>query len=347
VVGEVQPDLDLCCRRAVGGLSRRASGHSLSWRSRHSQHACSHQQPQLRPARRSSLVSAGESRQLPRETARRARNDQHPRQLWQLLHRDSMRSPSACWQPTLPTARPTPAPQEPLFATPFINAANGQNNGQPFPYTFAPLNSSRSNPDPNINWSTTNRSSGIPGYDIHNAHPTPRSGCSPSSGRQGPNTVFSASYVGNSSHRQRVLDRAQPRQSRALPEPEPAQRSAGTLTCGLAAKTPSTIPLRRPGERNPRPAGIELRQQRAAIDDRPRQLQRARTQRPPYQRPARVLRCLHLRQIARPVLEHRRRGQSLQPLAQLCNLILRCEAQLRCQLRIPVPFDQFFQIPIA
>ena len=35
------------------------------------------------------------------------------------------------------TTYTSPAP--PLFATPFITAANGQNNGQPFPYKFAPL----------------------------------------------------------------------------------------------------------------------------------------------------------------------------------------------------------------
>ena len=44
------------------------------------------------------------------------------------------------------TTYTSPAP--PLFATPFITAASGQDNGQPFPYVFAPLNSSRRNPDP-------------------------------------------------------------------------------------------------------------------------------------------------------------------------------------------------------
>ena len=34
------------------------------------------------------------------------------------------------------------SPLPPLFATPFISASTGQDNGQPFPYKFAPLNSS-------------------------------------------------------------------------------------------------------------------------------------------------------------------------------------------------------------
>jgi outer membrane receptor protein involved in Fe transport len=64
------------------------------------------------------------------------------------------------------TTYTSPAP--PLFATPFVSAASGQNNGQPFPFTFAPLNSSRSHPDASFDWSSFEPISGIPGYDIHN-----------------------------------------------------------------------------------------------------------------------------------------------------------------------------------
>ena len=45
------------------------------------------------------------------------------------------------------------SPAPPLFATPFITAANGVNNGQPFPQQFPPLNVSAANPDSTINWS--------------------------------------------------------------------------------------------------------------------------------------------------------------------------------------------------
>ncbi|MGB6077736.1 MAG: carboxypeptidase regulatory-like domain-containing protein, partial [Candidatus Acidiferrales bacterium] len=48
------------------------------------------------------------------------------------------------------TTYTSPAP--PLFATPFITAASGQNLGQYFPVTLAPLDSSASHPDPNIIW---------------------------------------------------------------------------------------------------------------------------------------------------------------------------------------------------
>jgi hypothetical protein len=129
------------------------------------------------------------------------------------------------------TTYSSPAP--PLFATPFITAASGQNNGQPFPYTFAPLNSSRSHPDAEINWSTYEPISGIPGYDIHNRTPYTEEWMLSIERQAGPNTVFSASYVGTSSHRQRVLiepNAGNPALCLSLSLPSEVQ--PGTLTCG-------------------------------------------------------------------------------------------------------------------
>ena len=97
------------------------------------------------------------------------------------------------------------SPLPPLFATPFITASTGQNNGQPFPYTFAPLNSSLHNPDNNIDWSTYEPISGIPGYDVHNRTPYTEEWMLSIERQAGPNTVFSAGYVGTASHHQRVL----------------------------------------------------------------------------------------------------------------------------------------------
>ncbi len=101
------------------------------------------------------------------------------------------------------TTYSSPAP--PLFATPFVNAADGTDNGQPFPYTFAPLNSSRSKPDANINWAAYEPISGIPGYDIHNHTPYTEEWSLAIERQVGPKTVLSASYIGSGSHRQRVL----------------------------------------------------------------------------------------------------------------------------------------------
>ena len=151
------------------------------------------------------------------------------------------------------TTYTSPAP--PLFATPFITAASGQNNGQPFPYTFAPLNSSRSNPDPNINWSTYEPISGIPGYDIHNRTPYTEEWMLSIERQAGPNTVFSASYVGTSSHRQRVLIEPNPgNPALCLSLSQPGSVQPGTLTCGPGGEDTVYYPIgggQVPGTRGP------------------------------------------------------------------------------------------------
>jgi hypothetical protein len=140
------------------------------------------------------------------------------------------------------TTYTSPAP--PLFATPFITAANGQNNGQPFPYTFAPLNSSGSNPDPNIDWSTFEPISGIPGYDIHNRTPYTEEWALSIERQAGPNTVFTASYLGTSSHHLLVLvepNAGNPALCLSLSQPSEVQ--PGTLTCGAGGEDTVYFPI--------------------------------------------------------------------------------------------------------
>ena len=67
------------------------------------------------------------------------------------------------------TTYTSPAP--PLFNNPFITASTGQNFGQPFPVTLAPLNVTRSNPDTNVDWSQYLPISGIPAYLASNKIP--------------------------------------------------------------------------------------------------------------------------------------------------------------------------------
>jgi hypothetical protein len=129
------------------------------------------------------------------------------------------------------TTYTSPAP--PLFATPFISAANGQNYGQPFPYTFAPLNSSRSHPDATFDWSSFVPISGIPGYDVRNRAPYTEEWMLSIERQAGPNTVLSASYVGTASHRQRVLVESNPGYpALCLSLSQPNEVQPGTLTCG-------------------------------------------------------------------------------------------------------------------
>jgi hypothetical protein len=136
------------------------------------------------------------------------------------------------------------SPEEPLFATPFIGALDGTNNGQPFPYTFAPLNSSRSHPDANIDWSTYEPISGIPGYDIHNRTPYTEEWMLSIERQAGPDTVFSASYIGTSSHRQRVLiepNAGNPALCLSLSQPSEVQPN--TLSCGPGGEDTVYYPI--------------------------------------------------------------------------------------------------------
>ena len=140
------------------------------------------------------------------------------------------------------TTYTSPAP--PLFATPFISAASGQNFGQPFPYTFAPLNSSRSHPDAGFDWSNFVPISGIPGYDVHNRAPYTEEWMLSIERQAGPKTVLSASYVGTSSHRQRVLvesNAGNPALCLSLSQPSEVQ--PGTLTCAAFGEDTVYYPI--------------------------------------------------------------------------------------------------------
>jgi hypothetical protein len=140
------------------------------------------------------------------------------------------------------TTYSSPAP--PLFATPFVTAANGTNYGQPFPYTFAPLNPSRSHPDANIDWSNYEPISGIPGYDMHNRVPYTDEWMLSVERQAGPETVLSASYFGTSSHRQRVLVEPNPgNPALCLSLSQPSEVQPGTLTCGPGGENTVYYPI--------------------------------------------------------------------------------------------------------
>ncbi len=125
------------------------------------------------------------------------------------------------------------SPEPPLFATPFIGAADGANNGQPFPYTLAPQGSSRSHPDAHINWAAYEPISGIPGYSIHNHTPYTEEWSLSIERQAGPKTVLDATYVGSATHRERVLIAENPgNPALCLSLSQPGDVMPGTLTCG-------------------------------------------------------------------------------------------------------------------
>jgi hypothetical protein len=125
------------------------------------------------------------------------------------------------------------SPAPPLFATPFVDAATGNVEGQRFPAQLAPLNVSTSNPDPNINFAQFEPISTIPGYKSTNTIPYTESYNLSLQRQLGNNTVLSVSYVGNQAHRLLVLEEANPgNPALCLSLSQPNEVAPGSATCG-------------------------------------------------------------------------------------------------------------------
>jgi len=125
------------------------------------------------------------------------------------------------------------SPAPPLFATPFITASNGQNQGQPFPVALATRKAASSNPDPDINWAQYEPMSGIPGYAATNRIPSVDEFMLSLERQFGANTVLSANYVGTQGHRLLVMVEANPgNPALCLSLSQPSEVAPGSATCG-------------------------------------------------------------------------------------------------------------------
>jgi hypothetical protein len=129
------------------------------------------------------------------------------------------------------TTYTSPAP--PLFATPFVTAATGQDLGQYFPVTLAPLNTSASHPDSDVNWSQFEPITGLPNYPTTNRIPYTEEYMLSLERGFGANTVLSVNYVGTEGHRLLVLEEANPGDpALCLFLSNPANLAAGQTPCG-------------------------------------------------------------------------------------------------------------------
>jgi hypothetical protein len=102
------------------------------------------------------------------------------------------------------------SPAPPLFNDPFVTASTGQDNGQAFPVSLAPLNSSKSNPGSNVDFSQYLPISGIPSYVTSNKIPYSEQYMFSLQRQLGQNTILSANYVGNEGHHLLVLVESNP-----------------------------------------------------------------------------------------------------------------------------------------
>jgi hypothetical protein len=125
------------------------------------------------------------------------------------------------------------SPAPPLFATPFITASTGHNQGQPFPVALVTQGASRNHPDPNVDWSRYEPISGIPGYAATNRIPYVEEYNLSLERQFGANTVLSASYVGSQSHRLLVMEEANPgNPALCLSLSQTSDVALGSPTCG-------------------------------------------------------------------------------------------------------------------
>jgi hypothetical protein len=125
------------------------------------------------------------------------------------------------------------SPAPPLFATPYVTAASGESNGQPFPLQFPPFGVSASHPDSNVDFAKF-----LP--DPFGATPNPGNK-SPyaehymfSLERQfGRNTLLSIDYVGAQAHNLLVVLEENPgNPALCLSLSQPSDVLPGTPTCG-------------------------------------------------------------------------------------------------------------------
>ncbi len=121
----------------------------------------------------------------------------------------------------------------PLFATPFVTAASGQNVGQRFPLTFPSFGASPNHPDSNINWSQYLPITGVPSFSNQNVPPYSESYMLSLQREIATKTFLGVSYVGTQAHHLLVLTSANPgNPALCLSLSQPKDVMPGTPTCG-------------------------------------------------------------------------------------------------------------------
>src|SRR5438128_206462 len=93
------------------------------------------------------------------------------------------------------------SPVPTLFATPFVDRATGNPEGQRFPVAFPPLNTGPSHPDTSIDWTQFAPISSSPGFYYKNRVPYSEAFMLSFQRQFGANTMLSTSYVGTQGHR--------------------------------------------------------------------------------------------------------------------------------------------------
>lgn len=125
------------------------------------------------------------------------------------------------------------SPGEPLFAEPFITAANGSFNGNPFPLSFPSLKTSIQHPDANYDFSIFEPIAGMTAPTPWNTYPYTENYFFSIERQFGRNLLLSGSYVGSQAHHLLLVYSANPgNPALCLKLSNPSAVAAGSPTCG-------------------------------------------------------------------------------------------------------------------
>jgi len=125
----------------------------------------------------------------------------------------------------------------PLFETPFVIAATGEDVGQRFPSPIATPGASAENPNTTVDWSKYLPVAHMPGFHHQNVTPYSESYTLSIQRELWRNTTLSASYVGTQAHHLLVLVAANPGDpGLCLSLSKPENVMPGTATCGPFAE---------------------------------------------------------------------------------------------------------------
>lgn len=121
----------------------------------------------------------------------------------------------------------------PLFETPFVTAATGDNLGQRFPEPIPAFGASASHPNASVDWSQYLPITGVPSFYRGNVTPYSESYTLSVEREVAPKTFLNVSYVGTQAHHLLVLVPANPgNPALCLSLSRPEDVMPGTATCG-------------------------------------------------------------------------------------------------------------------
>ena len=133
-------------------------------------------------------------------------------------------------QPPYGLSYTSPAP--PLFATPFISAADGTQHVQPFPLKFPPLNATLTHPNPNIDFAPFLPQAGMTAPTPSNTYPYNENYFLSIERQLSPNTLVSVSFAGSQAHHLLLVYSANPgNPALCLALSKPSAVAPGTPTC--------------------------------------------------------------------------------------------------------------------